>query len=515
MDIDKKTCINECDKYDLACNEIQLKLCKIMLSTAYDTVETESIKRITQYAGAALAKTGSILLKVGVYKSKKEAYAALGSNVIYFGNMFKKNGGLLLKAPDSKFWAIDKSSIIEFAIDATFDIVSNEIIENYDSPACSKIRNLPGINENADDETIKQALKWAVKLAYNDLKATIYYSTGQYIKAAGAGVVDNSLLLADIGIKTASAREEYFKSKTALEMSIKREKILDLYWKYEGSYLRLRESVSEENKVKKETLQKFLTECKKINISFSDVQIIFRDNLNAELKNKCNDYYFEMQKNNSMKKYILSNALTQYSKTRYNKMIEYYFHHDDWPYYKKLYDVYNFDPQTGYPKNHASYKYIKKLYAYGVDFYSYGKFVNYAGEYSSMSFAAGDISDALKNHFNIKKTASKIISDGGYSKDTILTRHTYGKLLVNNFNLQNISLGKNQKATYKQLTKKGISDSDAKLSALKILPIYASQNIYNMRIKYYQALQMITDTLDVVTCEHKGCSYEEILKGGN
>jgi len=522
MDIDKKTCINECDKYDLACNEIQLKLCKIMLSTAYDTVETESIKRFTQWAGSALAQTGKVLVKAGVYKTKKEAYEKLGSNIIYFGNIFKKNGGLLITNNEKRMF--DSSALIEFAIDATFDIVSNEIIENYDSIACSKIRSLPLIDDNADDETIKQALKWMVKLSFNDLKATLYYGTGHYIDAAGAGVVDNSLLLADIGVKTTHSAKEYFNSSTALAMSKKRGQILNLYYKYEGPYLRLRKSNPDEYKIKQKMPNEFLTKCKKIKLDLDEFIIAnwakplegYGPKLNKSLNDECNKYYYEMQKNNYMKKYILSNALTHYSKTRYNKMIEYYFNHDDWHYYKKLYNVYNFDPKIGYPKNSAFYKYVKQVYAYGVDYYSYGLFSNYAGEYGSIKDAAGDISNALKEHFNIKKSVSKIINDARYSNNTILTRHKYGKLLIYNFGLNNISLNKNQKATYLQLIKKGISETDARISALKIIyPAYKSQSIYNMRIKYYQMLQMISDSLDVVTCGHKGCSYEEILKGGN
>jgi len=33
--------------------------------------------------------------------------------------------------------------------------------------------------------------------------------------------------------------------------------------------------------------------------------------------------------------------------------------------------------------------------------------------------------------------------------------------------------------------------------------------------KHYDLVQLLSDTLDVVICGHKGCSYEDIIKEGN
>lgn len=512
LDIDQKTCENGCETYDLECNQIQLKVCETTLSIAAGATESEVIKYFLKYATTILTETGVKMVELGLYESKSVAYEklmiAFGTRFQVVGEAYFHNGG---------FNPIDKIGLIDFAAEIVYDIVAGEIIDGLDESTINIIRSTPGLSNGRSDD-IRQGLKWVFKVFFNDLKATIYSLMGNGAAAWGAAVVDNTLVLAEISVAVTGATFEYFDSATALAMSKKRGEILDLYWKDSGPYLRAKDIG-----LKQRALNGFLIECKKIQLDLGESitanwakpLIGYAPQLNQELKNRCNDYYHEMQKSNANKKNMLASALDSYTEERYNKLIEYYFHIDDWNSYKQLYKITNYDFTLRVSNNSAMRKHLRQFMSYGFTIDDISELL------SESAFITPDYH--MKDYMTNNLVWSAYVGLHPYSasvpfpwldKDVNnienITRIEFASLLVNTFQL----IKRKPYFTpikFVSFTVNPLPDANI----LKSLGIVNSDNIIDFRpndnITSFEALVMTVNTMDYKKCGHVGCKISEIL----
>ncbi|MCK5537857.1 MAG: hypothetical protein KAI79_13610, partial [Bacteroidales bacterium] len=512
LDIDQKTCENGCETYDLECNQIQLKVCETTLSIAAGATESEVIKFFLKYTSTILIETGVKMVELGLYESKSVAYEklmlAFGTRFQVVGQAYFYNGG---------FNPIDKIGLIDFAADIVYDIVAGEIIDGLDESKINALRSIPGLSNGRSDD-IRQGLKWVFKVFFNDLKATIYSLMGNVTAAWGAAVVDNTLVLAEISVAVTGAAFEYFDSATALAMSKKRGEILDLYWKDSGPYLRAKDIG-----LKQRALDSFLIECKKIQLDLGESitanwakpLIGYAPQLNQELKNRCDDYYFEMQKNNVTKKYMLASALNGYSEERYNKLIEYYFHVDDWNSYKELYKITNYDFTLRVSNNSVMREYLRKFMSYGFTIDDISEVLSESAfitpDYHMKEYMTNNlVFSAYIGLQNDNEYVPVSWQDKNANNIQNMTRIEFASFLVNTFQL----IKRKPYFTpieYASFTVNPLPDTNI----LKSLGIVKSDDRIDFRpddiLTSFEALVMTVNTMDYKKCGYVGCEISEIL----
>lgn len=416
----------------------------------------------------------------------------------------------------SKAKLFSGANIVEFFIDIALDILIDYRVKTLTSQQLQNLRGLWYVHDSAPDETLRQAIKMMLTLAKNDTKALAMIYMGNPVGAIGAGVIDNLILVTDIGVKTSAAAADFFEAEAAAAQSSKMFEVLNLRISIESSFYKEKDRVKKAN-----IIESFEVECKKIELtkgSFFAAQLHKKGygwRIDEALNAQCMSYVLDMYLNDNKKEFLALSNVKTLSRQRYIKLINYYYPTTDKAFYLKLYDLNNFVPYLGVSSNAASYKYLKQLNAYGVRIQK-GLFSSY--EDAPIGLAANMISIAKTK----KATgASAIISKAGYTTTTRLTRRIYSKLLVDNFNIANVKLNKNPLATFLQWKIKNRVYADSRLAAFEIIPsgeitnntVYALKS--NKTIKHYDLVQMLSDTLDVVTCGHKGCSYEDIIKEGN
>ena len=508
-DISKRYCSGSCGT-DESCKSAK-NICNIMVKLPLSTIDSELFNRSLRVISTAITSALNFAVEkkfmkfddvVGFYTYLDDALPT------YFGSKKFPNKAKIFNATD----------IVEFFIDVSIDIYIEYTVESMTAEDFNRFRSLPLIHKNASNDSIKQAFKWMMTLAKNDAKAWAMSSTGDYLGFFTAGVVDNGFLLLDIGIQTTAAAQDFLEAKTALAKSQKIGEIMELRTNMESNFYK------ETDKIKKqEIMQTFITSCRKIQLStgqfvaanWSKILQAYGASINAELNVRCSDYSLEMYKNDAKKSYLAKISVSSMSRMQYQNLINYYYPNKDKGFYMKLYDIDNFVPDLGVGSNTASYKYLKKLNAYGVRIQK-GVFSSYTD--ATMRLAANMISIAKTKK---STSASEIIKKAGYTNATTLTRRRLSKLLVDNFNIAKVKLNKNQLATYLQWKLKKRVSSDSRLAAFEIIPrseiadnlVYALKS--NKTIKHYDLVQMLSDTLDIVTCGHKNCSYEDILKQGS
>lgn len=509
-DISKRYCVADCGT-DESCKSAE-NICKIMIKLPLSTIDKELFNKALRVISSAITGTINFAVEKKFMKFNDVAgfYTYLDDALpTYFGSKKFPNKAKIFNATD----------VIEFFIDTGIDIYIEYTVESMTTEDFNFFRSLPGIHDNASNETIKQAFKWMMTLAKNDAKAWAMASTGDYSGLFTAGVVDNGFLLLDIGVQTTSEAQDLLDAKTALAKSQKIGEIMQLRTNMESSFYK------EDNNLNKVNIMNNFTEsCNKIQLSTGQFIVAnwakilqgYGASINSELRIKCSDYSLSMYRNDGRKQYLARTTIHTMSRINYAKLINHYYPDKEKSFYMRLYDVENFVPEIGATTSEASYEYLKKLYAHATMTMP-KKYLDPTQD-MSMSLAANTIRIALKKKFGIIKSPSEIVEGAGYTQYTTLTRKRYSKLLVDNLQVANVKLDKNPKATFIQWSLKKRPYYDARLAAFEIIPSNEISNdttyalMASRTVKYYTLVQMLADALDVVTCGHKGCSYEDILK---
>ncbi len=500
-DISKRYCSADCG-LDNDCKNMK-DICNIMVKLPIETVDGEVFKLSLRVISSAIT---SILNKAVEKKLMK--FNDVVAFYVYLDDIlpalakkeFTKSG--LMK--------FNKLDVAEFFIDTAIDIRIEHIVNMMSHKQLQVYRNWPGIHDSASDETIRQALKWMMKLIKNDIKAVAMSVLGSPTRAFQAGVADNAFLLLDIGIKTVGAGFDALDAKTDLVMSKKYGKMMNLFFDYEEFYYK-------QNKENQQLyLKQFQKECREIKLSLGEfitanwakIYKKYGASLNARLRNKCNNYIMEMQKTNFQKQFIISSVIKTMPRDRYIKLVNHFYPYEDRDYYMKLYDISNYDPVIGSVPNQQIYKYLKRLNAYGIKILA----KNFPQKNrANIKVASILISMIQRNNYNTKIEPSKVLSDSGFSNLTKLTQQKLAKLLNNNFTLSSIKLNKNQKSKLvKFFLLKKYSNRDGVLYALDIIGD-DSLNNSEVELTNYAMAKIFSNTLDVLTCGHVGCSYQQIL----
>jgi hypothetical protein len=192
--------------------------------------------------------------------------------------------------------------------------------------------------------------------------------------------------------------------------------------------------------------------------------------------------------------------------------VKHYHNSKDWNYYIKLFDISNYDPSVDATPNQLVYKYLKQLNAYGIQIPS--KSFNQKQK-ASMEVASILLSLMLKNTGHPILKPEKILSNSGFSKSTKLTRQNLSKLITRNFSQIAKKLEKNQKPNFIKWTLAGRNPSDIKLGVVDIIKLENNKVEYlnnsKLELNNYSMVKTFSNTLDVLTCQHVGCSYMLIL----
>lgn len=347
IDLDNKLCTANCNNSDYEC-KASLSICKTMVDYPTDVLSGELVKYFTSYMGGVMVKASREMAYYGLKSSTDEA---LNTFLYYFGKSFSINNGV------KKIKGLDPATLIDFTVNYLYDVSANVIIDGLSNKQLESIRDMPIIPDRAPNSDLRQALKWVFKVLFNDLKATLYFNLKppRVDLAVGAGVVDNTLILTDITIKNAQAANDYFDSKTALYASQKNGQIIDLVSERESTYHRM---VGKE--YKEDYISKFLADCKKIQLDTVEYIIAntsgfhVGDKINENLRNKCSKEFRRMVEDEKDKNSILA-LKSSLSRSRYGKLIKYYFPNDTYDWYMK-----NYDKELNYKAN-RDYTHLKYL----------------------------------------------------------------------------------------------------------------------------------------------------------
>ncbi|CAA6798808.1 MAG: Unknown protein [uncultured Sulfurovum sp.] len=290
-------------------------LCDVLVKLPISVIDKEVFTKLLKVTASSISGVLDFAVKRKIIKLNDSLPIY---NAIY--KTFPKN------LPSNKL--VDIGGIVEFFIDTAVDVLIEYAITNMTHEDITRFRNNGIVNwaihDNAPDEAIKQSLKWMLTLAKNDAKAMAYSYFGMITKVIEAGVIDNGLLLIDIGVNVTGSGFELMDATIQAKYSKKRGEIINLYTKYSKLYYRSFEKTA--------TLNNFSKECNAISLKgFSSFLASINSgknsltHVNYNLKDMCIRYEQSMMKTDISKYYILYADILLEDETNFQKHLKYFF----------------------------------------------------------------------------------------------------------------------------------------------------------------------------------------------
>jgi len=487
------------------------KVCEIALNSLGGVIEGESIKLITKFVGQATVYASKTIVKFGTGKSQKKITNEIIGKL---GQAFKFNSGI------RKVKGFSPDTILEFSIDLVFSIAADLYVEQMTEFDMAEVRKLPISGfKSAPTKVIKTSLKRLIQIAKNNFKFLIFKTKNPVI-AARSAIVDNSLILAEIGVDVANSSVEATDSILALSKSEKIGEILDLYIEHESPYfkaknkiekIRIKEEFSAKcSLIKLSGLETFWASLKKGKYSLATI--------NSGLTAYCWKYELEMQKED-YGKYALIRLSTMWSKERYEKFIKYYFPDSEQYALTRLYEVENFDIDLKISNNHVSHKKIKSALAHGysIDDILLGDTIFYQGNNIDKNNAhnlvlLGIWALELDDTHLLFQYDEYLDPDNNYN----ISRNEFSNIIINAYQLEDklpierINKLKEQAEIFAEAGKDWTYEA---LILLEFKIVNGSSNTFKSAelITKYEMLVMLVNVMDYIKCGYVTCDVANVI----
>jgi hypothetical protein len=377
---------------------------------------------------------------------------------------------------------------------------------------------IPGFS-SAQPHVIKKSLKRLYRIFKNDFKCLVFAKTDKTM-ALRACLVDNTLILAEIGVDVANSAVDAVNSQLSLEMSIKYGEIVDLFIEKQQAYYKASSYVQ-----KVEIKNNIQTQCESIKLDGSEAFWATlrrtKDTYNSILKNHCLSNLLDMEKEDSDKGNILRFART-WNQEKYNTYVKYYFRDSEQNELQRLYTVANFDVNLLVSENEASYKKLQRAIAhgFGIKQFLMGDTVFIQGKNVSKNIAHNFmfITMLLTEQSSFEHLPYKWNEYLNSEQNTNITRIEFASLIIQAFQLKETL--SELKKSYLQVKYLAYNqpqyDWPYEAVLLNHFKIINNNTSFNFRsdnaLTRYELLVMLVNTLDLKKCGYVGCDITKLFE---